>query len=256
MILRMTLVFQSLLPPLMLGSQSSRLRFRGGTHNLMAPPFDFLSSAYLPQVGQLGPVVSCELLRYGFYPRGGGEFSATIRPAARLAALELLERGKLIRRQVTAIVSQLPVSIAQREVNRIQAKSGWPKKCFRIIEVSEPAGPGNVVLIEVVYQNVTEVFTGFGQRGVPAEKVADSAWRELQRYLKSDAPVGEHLADQLLLPLAIGAYFGSGGGQFRTTPLSRHSTTQLELLPMFLNVDIDLLDAGGDVVLSIQPVDS
>ena len=34
-------------------------------------------------------------------------------------------------------------------------------------------------------------------------------WREAERYLKSNAVVGEYLADQLLLPLALGMLEGS-----------------------------------------------
>ncbi len=89
------------------------------------------------------------------------------------------------------------------------------------------------MLLELESENVTEIFTAFGEVGVRAESVADRAVQEMRRYLKAGVPVGEHLADQLLLPLAL-----AGAGAFRTVPLSRHATTQMELIPRFLDVKI------------------
>lgn len=249
----MTLVFQTIFPALMLAETPSTLKLSGGTHNMMAPPYDFLTLAYLPLVSRLGPSIKSKLTRYGFYPRGGGEFSVDIQPTASLRRMELLERGKLKHRRVRAIVSDLPRSIAERELRKIQSKSGWQNKCFESVEVEHPTGPGNVVMIELAYENVTEVFTGFGQRGVRAEQVADRAWREAKQYLKSEAPVGEHLADQLILPLGIGAHFGTGGGSFRTATLTQHSITHLEVLARFLDIDVEIKQNGEEVVVSIEP---
>ena len=109
-----------------------------------------------------------------------------------------------------------------------------------IDEVKGSRGPGNVVMIELEAEHVTEVFTGFGQRGVRAEDVAMQALREAEEYLAADVPVGTHLADQLMLPLGIGAYLGSGGGMFRTMELSLHSTTHLEILRRFLEIDVQV----------------
>ncbi len=47
-----TLVFQTVLPALMLATGPSRLVIEGGTHNDAAPPFPFLERAFLPLVVQ------------------------------------------------------------------------------------------------------------------------------------------------------------------------------------------------------------
>ena len=93
-------------------------------------------------------------------------------------------------------------------------------------------------MIELEAKHVTEVFTAFGQLGVRAEAVAKEAVRQADEYLAATAPVGQHLADQLLLPLGIAAWQGSGGGVFRTGELSTHATTHLEILRMFLEIKI------------------
>ena len=98
-----------------------------------------------------------------------------------------------------------------------------------------PLGPGNALLLEVEHEHVSEIVTGFGRIGVSAERVAGGAAREMKRYLKSRVPVGEHLADQLLLPMAL-----AGGGSFTTTRLSSHAATNLEVIRAFLDVDFDV----------------
>jgi RNA 3'-terminal phosphate cyclase (ATP) len=107
-------------------------------------------------------------------------------------------------------------------------------------------------MIELEAENVTEVCTSFGRIGVKAEEVAREALREADEYLASDVPVGRHLADQIMLPLGVGAYCGSGGGLFRTLPLSAHATTHLEILRHFLGIDARIEhDSRGNCLVQI-----
>jgi RNA 3'-terminal phosphate cyclase (ATP) len=85
----------------------------------------------------------------------------------------------------------------------------------------------------VLSQHVTEVFTGFGRRGVPAETVAGEVAAEAKRYLKADVPIGEYLADQLLLPVAL-----AGGGSYMTMAPTLHATTNIDIIRKFVNVPI------------------
>src|SRR5207253_8183484 len=173
----------------------------GGTHNPAAPPFDFIEHAYAPLLRRLGADVSLELVRPGFFPAGGGKVRVTIAPAKELGHLMLEERGEIVQRRARAVVANLPWSIAQREARAVAEALGWPEDCAEAHTLSGSIGPGNAVSVSVVAEHVTEFFTAFGARGVPAEKVAHDAAKEARRYIDSGAAVGEHLADQLLLPL-------------------------------------------------------
>jgi len=201
-----TLVLQTVLPALMTASGESNLVLEGGTHNPFAPPFDFLARTYLPLVASMGPKVTTALKRPGFYPAGGGCLEVHIQPATSLGPLELNERGPIVSRRVRALVANLPRHIAQRECDTITEKTGWDASCFSVEEANGSRGPGNVVMIELESEQVTEVFTGFGKMGVRAEQIASGVLRDARHYLKADAPVGEYLADQLMLPLGIGAW--------------------------------------------------
>jgi RNA 3'-terminal phosphate cyclase (ATP) len=206
-----TLVLQTVLPPLMIAAGPSMLRFEGGTHNVHAPPYDFLERTFLPLVSLMGPRILIELGRYGFYPPGGGRFDVFIEPAIKSQRLDLLKRGEIRARRAKALVVNLPASMADRELGVIKEKLGFRDEELHA-EVSDNAiSRGTAVMIEIESESLTAMFTRIGERGVRAEVIAERAADEAVRYLSSDAPVDEHLADQLLIPLAL-----CGGGSFAT----------------------------------------
>jgi RNA 3'-terminal phosphate cyclase (ATP) len=100
---------------------------------------------------------------------------------------------------------------------------------------------------------VTEVFTGIGRRGVPAERVAEEAFQEMNEYLTADVPIGFYLADQLMLPLGIAAWQTGHGGRFRTLSLTDHSTTHMDILRTFLNCHITSKTDDQGTIVSICP---
>ncbi len=234
-----TLVFQTVLPALALAKGRSDVVLEGGTHNPHAPTFEYLSRVFLPLVERMGPRCAVMLERPGFYPAGGGRIRAQIEPAPGFGRLELLERGHVVGRTATAVVARLPRSIAQRELAVLQERLGWDASCMRAEEASDSAGPGNAVWAEVESEQVTELFTGFGEKGVSAERVAGGVATEAAQYIEADVPVGRHLADQLLLPMALG-----NGGAFTTLALSGHSRAHIMLLRAILGTVVDVRAVG------------
>jgi RNA 3'-terminal phosphate cyclase (ATP) len=237
------LVLQTVLLPLVMTRAPSSVTLEGGTHNTHAPPFDFLAEAFLPLMQRMGAPVQAELERAGFYPAGGGRVHVEIGEARGLSALSLLERGATRRRRARAMVSRLPRHIAERELAVIRSQLGWQADELETAVVSDATGPGNILLLSIESEHVTEVFTGFGELGVRAETVAERAADDARRYESARVPVGPYLADQLLLPLAL-----AGGGAFRTMPLSLHATTNFEVIRRFLDVSIDVAHVSDIVV--------
>lgn len=230
-----TLVFQTIFPALALARERSTVTVEGGTHNPMAPPFDFLERAFLPLVGRMGPRCAAALERPGFYPAGGGKFTITIEPAPAFGRLVLDERGELRAHKATAVVALLARSIAERELKAVRERLGWDPSACHVESVDRAVGPGNVVSVEVESEHVTELFTGFGERGLSAERVGAAVADEVAEYLAAGVPVGRHLADQLLLPMVLG-----GGGRFLTVKPSGHTWTHVELLEGFLGSEIEV----------------
>ena len=232
-----TLVLQTVLPALIVGDRPSRLVVSGGTHNPNAPPFDFFDRVFLPLLRRMGAGVEARLHRPGFHPAGGGRIEIAISPARPLEPLELLERGALRRTQARALVAALPGEIAVRELERVGSLLGWPEDSRRIEQLPEEYGPGNVLLLEARFEHIGEIVTGFGRLGVSAEKVAEQAARRMRGFLDSPAVVGPHLADQLLVPLAL-----AGGGGFTTVRPTRHCRTAAAVIARFLPVAISFAE--------------
>ena len=197
----------------------------------------------------MGPKVTATLERRGFYPAGGGRISVSIHPAASLAPVEILERGELRSVRATAIVSSLPAEIAKRELRIVGRKLDLDRSALHVVEDRTSPGPGNAIVLEFEGASVTEVFTGFGEKRVSAEAVAEKVCTEAREWLDSGVPVGEHLADQLLIPLAL-----ARGGSLVTGPLSRHSTTNMDVIRTFLGTtfQVDPADHGAHRV-SVKP---
>ena len=237
------LVLQTILPALLTAEVPSEIEITGGTHNPQAPSFDFLARSYLPLIERMGPTVRAELLRHGFFPAGGGRLRVTIDPALELRGFDLLETGRVRRRAARVLLGELPLHIAEREIAVLKKRLGWPKNAFAIEEVPSD-GPGNAVVLDEERDDSTAVFTAFGQIRVPAEKVAERAFKAYLRTRKAEVPVSELLADQLLLPLAL-----AGGGSFKTLPFTSHATTQIEVMRRFLDVEIHAEPDGPRAVV-------
>ncbi len=236
------LVLQTVLLPLLSAGEVSTLTLEGGTHNPFAPPFDFLTKSFLPVLHRMKAKASARLDRYGFYPAGGGKAHFTIEPCSKLNPLDLTERGDIIRQSATAIVANLPRHIAERELDVIRRRMDFDREQLEVIETTNSNGPGNALLLAVESANVTEIFTAFGEKGVSAERVAEQVIKEAREYLKREAAAGEYLADQLLLPMAL-----AGGGAFTTTKPSLHTTTNIEVIRKFLDVEIVVTPLEGKI---------
>ncbi len=237
-----TLVLQTVLPILLCADGPSSLLIRGGTHNCMAPPVEFLQESFLPVLHRCGVSATVELQRHGFHPAGGGAIRATIQPWQAKASLDLMERGKAIGRHAEVLLANLPAHVASRESQAIKHGLHWSHQEVDEHEVSAD-GPGNAVIARLRHANVTAVFTAFGELRRSAEQVALDCVKQVRRHSESEAPVCEHLADQLLLPLAIGA-----GGRFRTVKPSEHTLTNAAIIARFLG-EVVSITADGDASL-------
>lgn len=234
-----TLVLQTLLPALWFADSESSLSVSGGTHNPAAPPADFLIRSWLPLMQAQGADMEIELLRHGFYPAGGGEVRARVRPIRALRPLRLNDRGELLGGKAIAVVAGVPVDVAKRELARVRALFGDLEEEMRVLSSRE--GPGNVLMLELRYREATEVFSACGERGLSAEHVADRVARAARLFRNSTANVAEHLADQLILPMAL-----AGEGTFATTTVSSHLRANREVIERFLAMEFrEAVDHGA-----------
>ena len=233
------LVFQAVLPPLLLAGSDSRIVIRGGTNVPWSPCFEYLRGAFLPALARAGARVSLERTRGGWYPAGGGEIVAHVQGlAAPLAPLRLSDRGDLRSLTVVSTVSeQLPGHIVGRQVGG--ALAALPPDVARLAarEHERPAGgPGTCLALVAEFEAGHAGATALGERGTPAEKVGAQAAAELNAFLASGAAVDAHLGDQLLLPAAL----ADGPSVILAEENTEHLRTNAWVLHQFLDAKITL----------------
>ena len=239
------LVAQTLLPILAHADSPSNVKITGGTHNQWAPTFDFLDQAFLPQFRKMGGRASAELDAYGFYPAGGGAIRLAVKPMVETQSLFLEDRGARLGERVVVVIANLNQGIANRELKTLLKAFNLGPEQGEIIHAEGP-GPGNVLTLFLEHENVTEVFIGLGEHGLRAESVAKKVVAQAQKYIPAkdglgtvQTAVGEHLADQLLLPMAL-----MGGGSFTATDITQHTRTNIDIIKMFLDVEITMVQLG------------
>ena len=236
-----TLVFQTIYIPLLLAGGESKIYFEGGTHNGMSPSFDYITQCFLPVMKKIGAKSTARLDHYGFYPAGGGAWQVKIEGLKHaFKRINLTERGETVELKATATSSKLSSHVTERELGKfkqlLKLHSGQLEQ--RLVR---SVGPGNIVSLLHQYENGCEVVEVVGEKNVSAEKVAQSAIEVFERFNRSKAVVGEHLADQLILPMVLGE-----GGKFTTIEPSMHLLTNIEVVKQFLPVDIQCKKISDD----------
>lgn len=229
-----TLVLQTVLPALWQAAAPSRLRLEGGTHNPLAPSADFIADAYLPALARMGVEATLELQQHGFHPAGGGVLQVEVTPCAVLQGCDFDTRGALASIEARVLMSGLSSGIGLRELQVLADRLGVDAHPRHVQSVRPALGPGNVALVHVRHAGHVEVFSGHGERGVSAEQVGARLAGQVQQYLDGNGCVGEHLSDQLLLPMAL-----AGAGTFTTGSISEHLVSNARLIEKFLPVEFD-----------------
>ena len=241
-----TLALPDALLPLALARGPSRVTLSGGTNVAWSPPYHYLGEVFLPLIWRLGIEVRLELVRWGWYPRGGGEMTAHIAGGTRTEALQpltLTERGKLQKVWGLSVASNLPEHIVERQ--RDQALARLRARHLKA-EIATPAapspGPGTMLFLVAEYEHVSAGFAGYGRLRYPAEKVADDACDAFEAHLRGGGALDPHAADQMLLPLAL----VPGASIYTTSAVTRHLLTNAWVIRQFVQREILIEGSEGE----------
>jgi RNA 3'-terminal phosphate cyclase (ATP) len=244
-----SLVIQTLLPALFLANKPSTVTVTGGTHNPLAPPFDFLSETFLPTIKTAGFQGDCKLLRHGFFPAGGGKITFRVQPRQIQSnkTINFCDSGQEFQINAKIYTAKLPTRIAHHQ-QKLLLQSGLNVQNIEQTDVRDSKGPGNAVCIRLCCNERTTVFTAFGMRGKPSEQVISEVVNLVKHFIESGAAVDHFLADQLLLYMAI-----ANGGYFTTDRISAHTKTNMEVIKRFLPVDFIIEEQRDCFRVSCQP---
>ena len=254
-----TLLAQTALPCMLFatGDGPCTLHLKGGTDTKMAPPVDYLLHVLLPTLRtSLGLHVTASLKRRGFYPKGGGELTLAATPVgqAGVPPLNLVHRGKVKEVRATVFVAgTIPPAVGQRMVDAAKAAllaaevADVSAGCVSVhlVQETRDSALGDGCGITLVAETDTGCLLGasaLGERGKRAEDVGREAAVELAAAVKSGACVDGHLADQLVIFMAL-----AGHGTARMlapAPLSLHCRTAIAVAGQMTTAKFTVLEAG------------
>jgi RNA 3'-terminal phosphate cyclase (ATP) len=238
------LVLQTLHLPLAMRAESAvRVVLSGGTFNPKAPAYLFLERTWKAYLAALGVPIALAMPSAGFYPRGGGQLDAWIEPATPRAWIQI-ERGPLRRIEGVAGVANLRDDIAGRLRDRARQRVGEHGLAAELeIETVRWTSPGQGAALALVAHHagaIPATFVGLGERGKPAEVVADEAVDQLIAFEAVDhGAVDPHSADQILLPLAL----AEGRSIYTVTEVTEHLRTNASTIRAFLERMIEIKEA-------------
>jgi RNA 3'-terminal phosphate cyclase (ATP) len=258
------LLFQTICWPLALAGGPSYVTLRGGTHQDHAPSFHYLALVWAAAVARLGFSFKLELQGAGFYPEGGGEFTARVEPAHAMPGLDLRHRGTLQEVEVVSMVGGLGYEIADRQASRALRglrDAGISAQAERV-PVPAPLSKGGHVLIVSSFERTRAGHGAVSARERSPEQLADDAVRAFRAHLSGGAAVDRHLGDQLLLPAALIAAglvppatgVAPATTRYTVAAVTKHLTTNAEVIRRFLDVDVSVLgreEEEGEV--RVQP---
>lgn len=238
-----SLVLHTLYLPLALASGPSTIHVEGGTHVKASPSFHFLQATWRAYMGVVGIPIELTMHRPGFYPRGGGLIEARVSGDCRVQGLRLESLGTIEPVAILSAVSGLPENIAKRQSGRAYQRL----KTFGLTTTQDQevwsGAPGTMLALEMPTQPAPTLFFGLGEKGKPAERVADEAVDQLVAYLRRDPPaVDAHSADQLVLPLALAKEPSS----FPIAEVTQHLLTNIAVIGRFLVRQISCDGAEGE----------
>jgi RNA 3'-terminal phosphate cyclase (ATP) len=221
-----------------------RVALTGGTFNPKAPAFSFLATTWRAHLAAMGMPIAIAMPEAGFYPRGGGRLDAWIEPA-QPRAWSSTERGPLVRIRGEAGVANLRPEIAERMRARVEARLAEHGLTAEIDLVNWKS-PGQGTAISLIAEHeraIPATFVGLGERGKPAEVVADEAVAELLAFVYAEGgAVDPHSADQILLPLSL----AEGRSEYTVTEVTEHLRTNARTIQAFLDRTITIEKARHD----------
>jgi RNA 3'-terminal phosphate cyclase (ATP) len=234
------LVLQAILLPLALADGPSRIVLAGGTHVPWSPPADYVQEVLVPALAGIGVRARVDVERWGFYPRGGGRLVVEIAGRAELRPANLVFRSGALRIRGVSAVANLPRGIAERQRDRALGRLKAEGRTADIaVTEADALGAGSFLILVAEAGGLPAGFSALGERGKPAEQVADEVVSGLLGFLKAEAGCDPHLADQLILPMALTA----GTSRLTTSRVTRHLLTTIQIAQQALGCPAQI---GGD----------
>jgi RNA 3'-phosphate cyclase len=225
------LLLQTLTPILIFTDKKITLGITGGTDVKWSPSMLYYQNIFCEYLLMMGVKIETEILKYGFYPKGGGCVKVTFNPFKELKPVNLIDRGEFERIDVRGAVSEQlkPAKVLERMMESFKKNIGTTvakKNVFYVPSFS----PGCSLHAHAHYANAKLGATVLGERGKSAEKVGEEVATELKASMQSGAAVDKFIADQLLVFMAL----AKGKSSARVEEITNHCKTNISVCEQML----------------------
>jgi len=231
-----TLLLQCLLPMMMV--KGGELRITGGTDVRWSPTVDYFSNVFLRALG-VEERVEMRVLRRGFYPAGGGMVQIKVEPV-KFSPIRIIEPVEEKMRGIS-ICAKLPFHVAERQ--RRSALEVLGDADIEVLRADAPS-PGSSITLWKGYKGACDL----GERGRPAEDVGRRCAEMLKEEIESRGAVDCHLADQLIIYMALG-----GSSEITTSRITNHTRSSIWVVEKFLDANFEIEEEGSFAQISCSP---
>jgi RNA 3'-terminal phosphate cyclase (ATP) len=244
------LILMTVVPAVSLSNNSLQIEVTGGTDVKASPTIDYIKHIVAKSYLSIGPKFSVNVLKRGYYPKGGGVVQCTIKPCKTPGTIELLAT-EYLEPKIISVCSQLPIHVAKRQIS--SALIALEKKDIRCsnytASIETSISPGSSIL--VYSASDFGLYIGgdsIGELGKRAEAVGnEGAMRFLDSTL-AEATVDPFLADMLVLPLAL----SKGRSRYRVGRVTQHLLTSLHVVSQMIGCKYSIEQQGGSYIVMIE----
>ncbi len=245
------LILMTVVPAVSLSNNSLQIEVTGGTDVRASPTIDYIKYIVARSYLSIGPKFSVDVLKRGYYPKGGGLVQCTIEPCKTPGTIELLAT-RYLEPKIISVCSQLPAHVAKRQIS--SALIALEKKDIRCsnytASIETSISPGSSIL---VYSAADfSLYMGgdsIGDRGKRAETVGTEAATRFLDSAVAEATVDPFLADMLVLPLAL----SKGRSRYRVARVTQHLLTNLHIVSEIIRCKYSIeQQQGGSYIVTIE----
>lgn len=235
-----TLLLQVLIPVAIFTPKRVQFELIGGTTVKWSPPIPSVQYILLPILKKMGTQTQIEIIKHGFYPKGGGIVNIVIDPIKKLRPITIDNIGKIEDIRGISYCAKLPEHVAIRQMKA--ATSELKKASFQNIEITseqitDSFSPGSGITLWA--KTNTDAIIGadaIGEKGKPAEVVGREASKRLLKTINAKSPVDAFLSDQLIIYMAL----ADGTSKIVTNEFTLHTKTAIEVCKQIINASFSV----------------
>ena len=211
-----SLILQVLIPVSAINKKILELSIRGGTDVSWSPTMDYTMYVLREAYARFGINFSFELIKRGYYPRGGGEVFLKVLPAM-IKSISLTKR-KTKKLKIICSFSKLSEQVIREKIENIKSKLIEKKFDVQVLIRNQDAvDSGSTLLITSIDdESIIGIDSIF-------DKKSNKFNIDLKDIIENTLGVDENLADMLVVPASL----AKGMTIFRVPRISKHLETNL-----------------------------